>query len=55
MREELRQEIQRRISAEFERARQASTETVVDEERMKEQRDRFVEFLFKSAEKQLGK
>jgi hypothetical protein len=40
MREELRQEIQRRISESFDRARQAEPKIVVDEERMKQQRDR---------------
>ena len=34
-------------------ARQAPAKIVVDEERMRKQREHFVELLFKSAEKQL--
>jgi len=55
MREELRQEIQRKIAESFDRARQAAPKPILDEERMRKQREQFVELLFKSAERQLGK
>jgi hypothetical protein len=54
MRDVFRQEIQRKISESFDRALQATPKPVVDEERMRKQREQFVELLFKSAERQLG-
>ena len=55
MREELRQEIQRKIQESFDRVRQAAPKPVVDDERMKKQRDDYTELFFKSALRQLRK
>jgi hypothetical protein len=54
MREEMRREIQRKISESFDRPRQAAARPIVDEEKLRKPRDHFVELLFKSAERQLG-
>lgn len=53
MKEEVLREIQRKISESFDRALVETSKPVLDEERLKEQREGFVELLFKSAERQL--
>jgi hypothetical protein len=49
------EELRQKIAESFDRARQAEPKVVVDEARLKVQRDQFVELLFKSAERQLGR
>jgi hypothetical protein len=54
MKEELRQEIQRKISESFDRARVATPKPVIDEERLRKQREDYAELLFRSALRQLN-